>query len=101
MVAIALDVFPANVVLPSGARLDTARLYVADEKVLIYVVGTGEPALQFQRPLLGHEGNVRSGMSLQVEDGIVEVTKSKGCGCGHPLRRFNPWPGERRELAAM
>jgi len=101
MVQIALDVFPAKVTLPSGAMLDTARVYVADGDVLVYTAGLDEPALMLRRPLVGHEGNLKSGMSLQVEDGVVSVTRSKGCGCGHPLRWFNPWRGEQRQVVAM
>lgn len=101
MVRIALDSFPAKVTLPSGAELDTARVYVADGDVLVYVAGLEEPALMLRQPLISHEGNLRSGMSLHVEDGVVQVTQSKGCGCGHPLRRFNPWRGEQRQVVAM
>lgn len=101
MVSIALDVFPARVTLPSGAEFDTARVYVADERVLVYTASVGDPVLTFSRPLLASEGNVRSGVSLQVEDGVVQVVRSRGCGCGHPLRRFNPWRGERRTLVPL
>lgn len=93
--------YPARVTLPSGAELDQARLFVADGEVLVYVASGGLPRLFFQRPLLSSEGSPISGMNLQVEDGIVRVRRGGGCGCGHPLKRFNPWPGERRQLVSL
>lgn len=100
-VQIALDFFPARVTLPSGAELGPVRVYVADGRVLVYNVVDGVPQLYFDRELLSSEGNAVRGISLQVPDGTVKVVKDRGCGCGHPLKRFNPWPGVRRELVPL
>lgn len=100
-VQIALDFFPARVTLPSGAELGPVRVYVADGRVLVYHVVDGVPKLHFDRELLSSEGNATRGMHLQVADGSVRVVKDRGCGCGHPLKRFNPWPNERRTMVAL
>lgn len=100
-VEIALDAFPARVTLPSGAELGPVRVYVADGQVLVYTVTDGTPNLYFERKLLSSEGSMLRGLHLQVADGEVVVTKDRGCGCGHPLKRFNPWPNERRHLVSL
>lgn len=100
-VQIALDFFPARVTLPSGAELGPVRVYVADGEVLVYNMVDGTPHLHFKRELLSSEGNTLRGLNLLVADGTVAVVKDRGCGCGHPLKRFNPWPGERRHLVAL
>lgn len=100
-VEIALDAFPARVTLPSGSEIGPVRVYVADGRVLVYTVTDGVPNLYFDRELISSEGSMLRGLNLQVADGTVVVRKDRGCGCGHPLKRFNPWPNERRHLVAL
>lgn len=87
--------------LPSGAELSTARVLVADGRVLVYTAVDGKPHLYFERELLSSGGNITRGLHLQVADGEVVAVKTRGCGCGNPLKRFNPWPGERRHLVSL
>lgn len=98
---IALDAFPARVTLPSGAELGPVRVYVADGRVLVYTTVDGKPQLYFERELLSSEGSILRGLNLQVADGVVVVRKDRGCGCGHPLKRYNPWPDQRRHLVPL
>lgn len=100
-VRIALDMFPADITLPSGAQLTPARICIVNDTVQVYVVQNGECKLYYERELVSSGGNHRRGFELQVAEGMVTAVKAGGCGCNHPLKVFNPWPGERRELAAL
>lgn len=105
-VRIGLDFFPAFVTLPTGTTLTPARVFVANadglgDRVLVYIIQNGEPYLFYDRPLVSYSGNALRAIALQVADGEVLVRKEDGCGCGNPLKSFNPWPGERRMLARM
>ena len=100
-VEIGLDYFPARVTLPSGAELGPCRVFVADGRVQVWVLRDGKPEIYYDRELVSSSGSSARGFSLQVGDGEVRVSRDPGCGCGNPLRRYNPWPGERRRLVAL
>lgn len=99
VVAIALDAFPAKVTLPDGTRLTPAKVLVADDRVLVYILQNGEPVLYFDRELVEQIGNnVRRGVTLVVDGGQVAVEHDSDCGCGNPLKSYNPFAGERRTV---
>lgn len=100
-VAVALDFFPATVDLPNGTALNEARVLIANGRVMVYVNQGGTPLSYFDEPLLSSAGSAIRGFELQTESGIVEVQKARGCGCGNPLKSFNPFPGQSRTLVPM
>lgn len=100
-VAIGLDLFPARVTLPDGTEVRPARVWVADGCALVYIVANGAPTLYFGSPFISMDGNRVSGITIATEDGEVFARKDNTCGCGNPLKRFNPWPSERRELVRL
>lgn len=100
-VQVALDMFPARVTLPSGATLRTARVFVANGRVQVYTNDNGRAKLYYDRELLSSSGNTARSLDLQVADGSVKVARTTGCGCGNPLKRFNPWPGEARQIVPL
>lgn len=101
-VAISLDFFPARVTLPSGVELGPCRLFIADGRVQVFILRNGQPELYFDEPLVAQaKGSTATGYDLAVESGEVRVVNDGGCGCGNPLRRFNPWPGVPRQLVRL
>ena len=100
-VEVALDFFPAQVVLPSGVQLRPVRLIVANGIAEVYILKDGVPQLYWSSPLIEHSGNPVRGYDIATEEGPVRMTKARGCGCGNPLRNYNPWPDQQRVLVAL
>jgi len=101
-IQISLDAFPAKVTLPSGAELSPVRAYLVDGRVEIYHVVGGTVDLYYSRDVRSIDGrSVLSGINVLVDDGEVRIKKASGCGCGHPLKSYNPWPGESRTLVRL
>ena len=100
-VSIGLDFFPARVTLPDGTIVYPARLWVADGSLLVYIVANGEPTLFYESPFVSLTGKKYAGMTITTEGGDVLAKTEHGCGCGNPLKKFNPWRGERRELVQL
>jgi hypothetical protein len=100
-VAIALDSFPSKVSLPNGSVLDEARVLIANSRVLVFVNQGGTAIRYFDEPLVSSSGSSVRGWDLQTESGMVAVNRGAGCGCGNPLRSFNPFPGETRMLVPL
>lgn len=100
-IAVALDYFPARVELPNGTTVNEARVLIADARVLVYVNEGGTPKVYFDEPLLSSSGSAVRGYDLQTESGVTIVKKATGCGCGNPLRSFNPFPGQSRVRVPM
>lgn len=95
VVRVQLDVYPAKVTLPSGAVLNRARAIIADNRLLVYVANNGVPHLQFERDISSIEGSSPiNGVRVLVEDGVVELRKAGGCGCGSRLKSYNPFRGQ-------
>ena len=100
-VAIGLDLFPAQVTLPDGTQMYPARVWIADGELLVYIVANGVPVEYYRSAYISLEGTRIAGLSIDTADGMVTARKKQGCGCGNPLKSFNPWPNERRELVRL
>jgi len=97
------DVFPAEVALP-GQHLRSARVVVTRARVYAWIgdrelildaeYDPGEsavPALNAPPSRAAH---------LRLADGSeVHVNKQRGCGCGSPLKGWQPWSPFRKASA--
>ena len=90
---IVFDLFPAKVRYPLTGSVDPTRAIVADGSLTIWRDGNAGPYEAWTRPVLSYEGSHASGWAVQVEDGIVLITRSARCGCGSRLKRFDPYDG--------
>lgn len=100
-VEVALDFFPARVTLPSGTTLRPTRVFVADGRVQVYILRNGVAELYYDEPMISGSGSAPRGWDLLVADGAVRVTRDNDCGCGNPLKSYNPWPGERKYMVRL
>lgn len=94
-VRVSLDMFPADVTLADGTLLRSARIFVADDRVLVYTRVGGTPKLTYEADVVSMVSSPRNA-AVVTEDGTVQAHARQGCGCGNPLKRFNPWPDQRR-----
>ena len=95
---ILLDHYPAVAETPDGAKYNLARVTVYDGKVQVWALPTtmSGPTVMFERSALSVEGTRISGFSILTPDGVVRTTKARGCGCGNPLKSFDPYNGATR-----
>lgn len=98
------DVFPAEVVLPTGDVARSARVVITRERVLVWVTPAAPildraydaaasqvPALSAPRSRPAH---------LDLGDGtFVHVNGQRGCGCSNPLKGWTPWRPYRKAAA--
>lgn len=86
-----LDLFPADITLPDNQILSQHRIIVTDTEALIY---RSKEDIVFRAPITHFEGSVLSGYSLGTDtQGEITFKRSKGCGCGSPLKGFYPFSG--------
>lgn len=91
----AVALFPAAVTLPDGTTHQPARLDTSNGTVRAWALIDGFPTLVASWPLDQVETRVERGRrSFTTRDGTL-ITGARGCGCGHPLKRFRP-PVETR-----
>lgn len=102
VVFVNFDIFPAQVAAPERSWRD-ARVAVADGQVLVWVMNTGlpntgsGPHLVYEATVVAQEGNVNKKRVLTLDTGQqVTILPQAGCGCGNPMRSWNPWPGQRK-----
>lgn len=88
-----LDLFPATIETPQG-RFSMARLWVRDGLARIFVARGREVQLIYEasgvtdiEPGAGR----RKPYAVSFEDGgIWEAVRAGSCGCGSPLKKFDP-----------
>ena len=97
-------VWPAEVALPDGRVLRDALVVVTQVRVYVW---TASQAGQIE--LVWNSGYdpagsvltrehllVASPLRVATEAGVLSVNKGRGCGCGNPLGRWQPWQPEIR-----
>lgn len=87
-----LNLFPARVKTPNG-DIRRARFYLRDGEVAeVWVADKSRP----KRTLVASVSDMDIGRSrgphviTTSELGTWTITKDSGCGCGSPLKRFDP-----------
>lgn len=97
--SVRLDLFPALLSGPDlpnpqlGGVLDSRRLIVTDQNVLVFSDSPTGPELTYNWVLVDITGNGTIGWTVETEDQTFLVRRSPGCGCGSRLRGFFPYPG--------
>lgn len=92
--------FPVTVTLPGETTPHRrAKVFATPEGLYIYLAVPSDPSGRFPdwfSPILpGHAQPptgwaARNGFVVQTEGGHVAMTAEGGCGCSHPLKRWNP-----------
>lgn len=97
---IELDLFPAIARTPSGGRYEPARVVVYNGIVQVWVVrrGSNVPEVAYEANELSLEGNRLAGYAVLTDDGVVNAVRTGGCGCGSPLKSFDPYSGAARVM---
>lgn len=100
-VAIALDLFPADMHVQSTTYHDT-RVTVADGELVAYRLGASGPEVTYRKPVTGPiDGAVSVGLTVPTEDGPVLVEQSGDCGCGSALKTADLWPGRQKVMTGL
>ena len=89
------DVYPAEVLLPSGQLLRNVRAYVTTERLAVWAAGADRTLRQVVDLLLEEPGSVEGSrnslslsarLSVATEEGVAYINRASGCGCGSPLK---------------
>jgi len=91
--------FPAKVTTPTET-FDRARVHLANGRLRVWTAENGEGVrLVLERDvaeIVPQRRSLRASADVKTTDGeLVAISKGAGCGCGHPLKSFNPatWNG--------
>lgn len=100
---ILLDHFPAIATTPDGGKYEPARVVVYNGIVQVWVMrqGVPDPVVAYEREYLSVEGNRLAGFNILTSDGTVRSVRAGGCGCGSPLKRFDPYGGATRKVERL
>jgi len=95
------SVFPAEVVGPGGVIWRTAKAVITRERIYVWVADGPRRRLVLSEPYEQAASEVapgnaartqRSHLTLAGEEApTVHVSRQRGCGCGNPLKGWNPW----------
>lgn len=99
-----LGLFPVHV-QAHGEQFQTVRVYATDDFTEVWALVAGQPSvvatgagLVKQTRGMGHrfEDGTRAKWVLVLADGTEWlVSPAGGCGCSHPLKKFDPSKAER------
>ena len=92
------DVVPAEVHAPGHSPhvQQSARVFVTDRRVQVWVTGPDGPVALVDEALTGpvperNRGTLgREQLHLETAAGPVHVSRGRGCGCGGGLRQVDP-----------
>jgi hypothetical protein len=105
------DIHPAEILMPSGALVREARVFVTTDRVLVYRRVDGTIVKEYELPLAdpgivpAQRGSLNGGRlemtcRFALSDGEqllpVIVNQGAGCGCGSPLKALAPPVGWTR-----
>jgi hypothetical protein len=106
-VRLVFDTFPAEVRTPDRIYRDVRAALMEDGTLQVWATNTGEPNAGPgpHRVLVAsasaRSGRLSPGVALQTEFGEVTVKSQNGCGCGNPLRSWDPFPGQTRVVVGL
>lgn len=90
--------YPATVLLPDKTQHSRCKVYATPEGLAVYYAVPADgvtpdwfSAINYGNTLRPRAGYAaRLGWDVYTEDGLVTVTGEGGCGCGWPLKRWQP-----------
>jgi hypothetical protein len=107
-VRIVLDAFPVEVRTSDRVWRDARVALLEGGELAVWTSISGEPNpgpgpfRVLTASALSREGTPSRGMTLQTDShGTVTLKMQSGCGCGNPLRSWNPWPGRVRQVVGL
>lgn len=95
-VELRMDLFPARIVAnPGDPEMETVyeitRLLVGRDEIWAWAMVEGSPQLVLNERIESIEGRRTTGWTATLSDGSsVYFTRATGCGCGNPLRGWQP-----------
>lgn len=95
-VELRLDLFPAKVVeiTPIGEELrvhQVTRLLVSRDEIWVWEMAGGRPQLVINDRYESIDGRRTTGWTALLSDGSgLSFRRASGCGCGNPLRGWQP-----------
>lgn len=100
-VVVQLDVYPANVALPTSTTYNNVRAVIADGRLQVFCLTGAGVKILYDSPSFAVDGQVSSGVGVTTEDGVVWVEQSGGCGCGDQLKISDLYPGRLRVMIPL
>ena len=100
---LARDIHPAEVLMPDGALVSGARVFITSHRIIAWVAGTDRRVeVRLQAPLMEarsvepsmNDLGVNERLAVELESGTAFVNRGRGCGCGSPLKALAapvPW----------
>lgn len=86
-----MNLFPALVTGADGTVYQTCRVLSGPEGTVAYwwdrEIGDARAVVTTDAQLVANAPNSRH-YTLATEDGTVHVSRTHGCGCGHPMKRW-------------
>lgn len=91
-VTLRTDLWPAHVQLgDDGEVFSPARLLLSMDEIWVWFMRDGERQLVVNERVLEVDGSRNAGWTVQLENGeVLYFRRASGCGCGNPLRGFQP-----------
>jgi hypothetical protein len=97
MTAATWDLFPADVTLPDGQKLNGVRVILTDQGMAMVYDTLGQQVTQaFASAVHGapslkspYAPRYDSESSIPTVNGVLTVTRGAGCGCGSVLKSAN------------
>lgn len=87
------DLFPCDVTLDGHVVATNARVFVTSGRLLVYKAEERRCVLAFQSPLQRGAPEIQRDraslvgrLEVSTSSGVVYLNRSRGCGCGSPLR---------------
>lgn len=88
--------FPAVVTGPHGRHWEMARLHLEGDELIVFGYGEGRVRVEdeltvadYTPPTRAARGETPTAVITDTNGGQWFVSKGRGCGCGHPLKRAN------------
>lgn len=97
------DVFPAEVSV-AGQVYRSARAVITKERLLVYLTTAGpvvdvpyDPEASSVAPL--NAPRSKASHVLLGDGTLAHINGQRGCGCGNPLKGWQPWQPYRKQAA--
>lgn len=101
-VAVALDLFPSKVFLPTGTTYAAVRSVIADGSLQLWRLGGSGPEIFATYPIIGPlGGSIGTGVEVPTEFGSAWIEQDGGCGCGSALKIADLFPGRQRVMTGL
>lgn len=89
-VTLRTDLWPAHVQV-EDELYSPSRLLLSLDEIWVWYMRDGQNELVVNERVVDLQGDRKTGWTVQLDDGrTLLFRRSSGCGCGNPLRGFQP-----------